>query len=71
MLEFIKRLLGIAPKAVESVEVVAPYKVETPPAAPAPVVTPAEAPAPAQEAKKAATGAAKPATRRRKKPAAT
>jgi hypothetical protein len=71
MLEFIKRLLGIAPKVAETTEKAAPYKVETPPAAPAPVVTPAEAPAPTQVAKKAATGAAKPATRRRKKPAAT
>ena len=67
MLDFFKRLLGLAPKTVEA-PVSAPYKVETPPA---PVVTPAEAPAPTQVAKKAATGAAKPATRRRKKPAAT
>jgi len=76
MLAFIKRLLGIAPRAVEPVEVVAPYKVETP--APAPV----EDTAPVQSDKKAATGAAKSTAkkgaeagvrpaRRRKKPAAT
>jgi hypothetical protein len=81
MLEFLKRLLGLAPKAAE---VAAPYKVEEP----APVITPvveaapAISAAPAQVAKKAATGTGKsmakkgaeagikPA-RRRKKPAAT
>ena len=67
MLEFLKRLLGLAPKTVEA-PVSAPYKVETP----APVVAaPVETPSPAQVAKKAATGTAKSATRRRKKPAAT
>ena len=60
MLEFIKRLLGIATKVVETVEKTAPYKVEAPTPAPAPVVTPAEAPAPTQVAKKAATGAGEP-----------
>lgn len=79
MLEFIKRLLGIASKVVETVEKTAPYKVETPPA---PVTAPAEAIVPAQADKKAATGAAKTTAkkgtetgakpaRRRKKPAAT
>lgn len=72
MLDFFKRLFGLAPKPVAVTEP-APYKVETP--APveelAPVVAePVETPSPAQVAKKAATGAAK-TTRRRKKPAAT
>jgi len=72
MLEFLKRLLGFSPKAVEPA---APYKVETP----APVI---EAAAPAQADKKAATGTAKSTAkkgaetgakpaRKRKKPAAT
>jgi hypothetical protein len=77
MLEFFKKLLGLAPKTVEeAVPVAAPYKVETP----APVVE--AAPAPAQVDKKTATGAAKSNTskgaeagakpaKRRKKPAAT
>jgi hypothetical protein len=76
MLEFFKKLLGLAPKAVEvEAPTPAPYKVETP----VPVI---EAAAPAQVDKKEATGTtkstakkgsetgAKPA-RRRKKPAAT
>jgi hypothetical protein len=81
MLEFFKKLLGLAPKTVEeAVPVAAPYKVETP----APVVeaAPAPAPTPAQVDTKTATGAAKSNTskgaeagakpaKRRKKPAAT
>ena len=73
MLEFFKRLFGLEPKAVE---VPAPYKVETP-------VAPVNTASPAQTDKKEATGAAKssakkgtetgakPAVRRRRKPAAT
>jgi hypothetical protein len=75
MLEFLKRLLGLAPKAAE---VAAPYKVEEPAPVitpvveaalvvetPAPVITPvveaapAISAAPAQVAKKAATGTGK------------
>lgn len=75
MLEFLKRLLGLAPKAVAvEAPTPAPYKVETP----APAVEAAT-----QEDKKTSTGAAnsiakkdtetgaKPAVRRRKKPTAT
>ena len=81
MLEFLKRLLGLAPKPVE---VIAPYKVETttPVVAPAPVVTPEPVEVPVQADKKAATGAAKSTAkkgteagvkpaRRHKKPAST
>jgi len=66
MLEFLKGLLGLAPKAAE---VAAPYKVEAPVAPPvveptpviAPVVeaAPAISSAPTQVAKKAATGTGK------------
>jgi hypothetical protein len=81
MLEFLKRLLGLAPNPVAVAEP-APYKVETPAPYVVPVPTPVESSEPKQVDKKESTGTAKSTTskgtstgvkpaRRRRKPTAT